>query len=97
MLVVGQVPQSLGEFVPFFFRAFSNLYVLSAVFLWVVAALAWILAVSKAEISQVYPAMGLSFVLVALFSWLTMGESVTYLRWAGIVLVCLGVFLVIRS
>jgi len=97
LLAIGQIPQSPGEFIPFFVKVFTNFYVLSAVSLWVIAALAWILAASKAEISHIYPIMGLSFVLVTLLSWLTLGENVTLLRWAGVILVCIGVVLVAKS
>ena len=97
LLVIGQVPQSFGELVPFFSKVFTDPYVLSAVFLWVVAVLAWILAVSKAELSSVYPFMALSFVLVALFSLIIFKEDVSAIRWVGIIVICLGVFLVSRS
>ena len=58
---------------------------------------AWILAVARAELSHIYPFMALSYVLVALFSLLLFRENVTALRWAGILVICVGVFLVSRS
>lgn len=97
LFMVGKAPQSFGEIIPFFFRTFTNIYVVSAVFSVLVAALAWILAVSKVELSRIYPFMGLSFALVALFSAVIFKENITALGWIGIILVCLGVFLVLRS
>jgi drug/metabolite transporter (DMT)-like permease len=97
-LEVIQFPQGLGELVPFFVKAFSNVYIISALVLTVVTALAWILAVARStEISQIYPFMALSYVLVALFSWFIFHEGVTAMRWVGIALICLGVFFVARS
>jgi len=63
-----------------------------------VTALCWMLAVSKADsLSQLYPFMAISYVLVALFSWWLFGESVTVWRWMGIAMICVGVVLVARS
>ena len=97
LLVIGQIPQSLSEFVPFFFKVFTNIYVLSAVVLWVVAALAWILAVSKGELGHILPFMGISFALVALFSTIIFKENIAAWGWLGIALVCTGVFLVTKG
>jgi len=97
LLLVGEFPGRLGDLLPFFLKAYTNIYVISAVLLTIVTALAWILAVSKAQLSFLYPFMALSYVLVALFSLLLFKENVTALRWVGIVVICVGVFLVSRS
>jgi len=97
LLLVGQAPHNFSELVHFFLRAYTNVYIISAVFLTIVTALAWLLAVSRAELSQIYPFMALSYVLVALFSLLIFKEDVTALRWLGIIVICSGVFLVSRS
>lgn len=97
LLLVGEFPAHLGNLLPFFLKAFTNIYVISAVLLTIVTALTWILAVSKAQLSSVYPFMALSYVLVALFSLLLFKEDVGVLRWLGIIVICAGVFLVSRS
>ena len=97
LLSIGGYPQNLSEIVGFLARAYTNLYILSAVALTVITAVAWILAVARAELSHIYPFMALSYVLVALFSLLLFRENVTALRWAGILVICVGVFLVSRS
>ena len=97
LLVIGQSPQSISELGSFLLKAYTNPYVISAVFLALFTALAWILAVSRAEISHIYPFMALSYVLVALFSLWLFSENVTAVRWIGIALICLGVFFVAKS
>lgn len=97
ILSVGQTPQSFGELVPFFLKAFTNTYVISSVLLIILTGLAWVLVISRAQLSFVYPFMALSYVLVALFSLLIFKEDVTMLRWLGIIIICLGVFLVAKS
>ena len=95
--VVGHVPQNLGEAPHFFLKAYTNPYIIGAVLLTIVTALAWILALSRAEVSRIYPFMALSYVLVAVFSRFMFSEEVTSLRWVGIATICIGVVLVARS
>lgn len=97
ILSIGQLPQNFSELIPFFPRAFTNGYVISAISLVILTALAWILALSRAELSYIYPFMALSYILIALFSLIIFKENVTTLRWLGIVAICIGVFLVSRS
>ena len=97
VLAVGGTPQTLGDLGLFLSKACTNPYIISALFLGLITASAWIAALSKAELSHIYPFMALSFVLVALFSLLIFKEDVTVLRWMGIVVICVGVFLVSRS
>ena len=97
LLQVGGYPHNLSDLGSFFLKAYANGYVISAVILTIVTALAWIVAVSEAELSQIYPFMALSYVLVAVFSMVIFNEDVSPLRWAGIGVICLGVLLVSRS
>jgi drug/metabolite transporter (DMT)-like permease len=97
LLSIGQWPQNFSEIIKFFLKVFSNPYVISAVIMTLLTASAWILALSKAELSNAYPFMALSYVLVAVFSLLFFKEDITVLRWFGILVICLGVFLVSRS
>ena len=97
VLQVGGFPHGLSELGRFFLDAATNGYIISAIFLCLITALAWIPALSKAELSHIYPFMALSYVLVALFSLLIFKEDVTTLRWVGITVICVGVFLVSRS
>ncbi len=97
LLQVGAFSFNIGDIGSFFMKAYTNVYVISAVILTLITALTWILAVSKAELSHIYPFMALSYVLVGLFSLLIFREDVNALRWAGIIVICIGVFLVSRS
>lgn len=97
VLVLGEFPNNVGELWQFFQKALGNPYILGAGLLTMVTALAWLLAVSKAELSHIYPFMAVSYVLVALFSLLIFKEDVNAIRWAGIVVICAGVLLVSRS
>jgi uncharacterized membrane protein len=58
---------------------------------------AYMLVLSWADYSFVQPASSLAYGIVALFGYLVLGERVSPLRWAGIAIICLGVFVVGRT
>jgi len=58
---------------------------------------AYMLALSLADYSYVQPASSLAYGVVALFGYLMLGERVSPLRWIGIAVICLGVFVVGRT
>jgi len=55
---------------------------------------AYMLVLSMADYSFVQPASSLAYGVVALFGYLMLGERISPLRWAGIAIICLGVFVV---
>lgn len=57
----------------------------------------WLLALRQAQLSLIYPAISLSYVLVAAGSILVLGETLVPGRIAGIAVIIIGVLLVARS
>jgi drug/metabolite transporter (DMT)-like permease len=58
---------------------------------------AYMLVLSWADYSFVQPASSLAYGVVALLGYLMLGEHVSPLRWAGIAVICVGVFVVGRT
>jgi uncharacterized membrane protein len=58
---------------------------------------AYMLALSWADYSYVQPASSLAYGVVALLGYWMLGEKVSPLRWAGIALISVGVFVVGRT
>ena len=58
---------------------------------------AYMLVLSLADYSFVQPASSLAYGMVALLGYLMLDERVSPLRWAGIAVICLGVFVVGRT
>jgi drug/metabolite transporter (DMT)-like permease len=55
---------------------------------------AYMLVLTWADYSYVQPASAFSYAVVALLSYFLLGEVVPPLRWAGIAVICVGVFVV---
>ena len=57
----------------------------------------WLAVLSWEDLSVALPMQALNYVLVAFLSQYFLGEVVTPLRWAGTILVCIGVMMITRS
>jgi len=57
----------------------------------------WLAVLSWEDLSVALPMQALNYVLVAFLSQYFLGEIVTPLRWAGTILVCIGVMMITRS
>ena len=57
----------------------------------------WLAVLSWEDLSVALPMQALNYVLVAFLSQWFLGEQVSPLRWAGTILVCIGVMLITKS
>jgi drug/metabolite transporter (DMT)-like permease len=74
-------------------RVVSNKSFLLAIFFMAVTFVSFLTVLSWADLSLVFPAKSLVYVLSTLGARFFLKETVTAQRWTGIVLVCLGVAL----
>lgn len=75
----------------------GNLHVAAAAGCYLLAALAWILALSRADLNFAYPILTLSIAGVAWASTVFLGEPLSASRILGTLLTMLGAWLVIRT
>ncbi|HSE37383.1 MAG TPA: EamA family transporter [Blastocatellia bacterium] len=76
-----------------FVRAITNRYVLIGVFFMAVSYFSFLGALRIADLSLVLPATSISFVITTIGARLFLKETINATRWAGILLVCIGVAL----
>jgi len=74
-------------------RVISNRSFLSGIFFMAITFVSFLIVLSWADLSLVFPAKSLVYVLSTLGAKFFLDETVTFQRWTGIVLVCLGVAL----
>ncbi len=65
--------------------------------LYLASAALYIVAISKDELTRVYPLISLSYLITLFLGFLFLGERVTVERVAGVLLVVAGCYLVISS
>lgn len=93
----GNFSLSVSTLPPIFLRAATNLHVLLGLCCYGLGFLVWLIVLAKAEVSYAYPLISLGYVFTAILARLLFGEAVSMTRMAGILITCLGVFLIARS
>jgi len=78
-------------------RVCSNGYVLAGLGLYVVSVVAWLVVLSRTEVSVAYPMLSIGYIFVLVASHLWFGEAFTLLRLSGCVVIMIGVYLVSKS
>lgn len=93
----GNFPLSITALPPVFLRAATNVNVLLGLLCYGLGFMVWLIVLAKADVSYAYPMISLGYVFTAILARMLLGESVSAIRMAGILVTCLGVFLIARS
>ena len=65
--------------------------------LYAASFIGWAVVLSRFELSLAYPALAATYILIPLFAWLGLNETVTRQHWAGIVVVTVGTGMIVRA
>lgn len=95
MLVFGTFPASqlLYKIIPMFLSP----YIFFGLAFFGASAVAWLVVLSRLELSFVYPMVSIAYILVAIASWFFFSENINLIRCMGILVIIIGVFLISRS
>ena len=93
----GHLPATLDGKAHFFLNLLSDPWVLSAMATTFIAALCWMAALSKLDLSRAYPFSAVSFLSVLLFSGLFLSEGISPGKVAGVLIVVTGLIIGVRS
>ncbi len=91
VLAAGAFPEAPGEKMLFLARLLVNPWIISALAAALAAALTWMAAMTKLDLSHAYPFMSTVFVLVPVASVLLFHEPVTMPKVIGLALIILGI------
>lgn len=75
----------------------QNPPILIGLLLYVFSVAIWLLVLTKIEVSVAYPLVSLGYIINAIMAYYFFGESLSLMRFAGILVILIGVFLVARS
>jgi len=87
----GDFPSGLIEKFLFLLKLFNDPWILSCFFAGFLAALGWMAAMTKFELSHAYPFTSVSFVFVLLLSGFVFHESITLPKLLGVMLIMTGI------
>lgn len=88
----GQVPA-----IEFFTKAAFSIPIWSGLIAYGLSFLAWLILISRIDMSVAYPMVSLSYILVLAFSAIYFNEPVGFARIMGVLLIITGVALIFRS
>jgi drug/metabolite transporter (DMT)-like permease len=75
---------------------FSSPCIIVGLLLYAIATLVWLGVLSETPLSLAYPLMSASYVLGVVAGVLIFGEHIPVSRWAGVAVVCLGIYLIYK-
>ena len=87
----GPLPASWPDRATFLTRLLLNPWIITGLLSAVVAAIAWILAMTRLPLSMAYPFVALTYPLVFFLGWLLFGESFSLWRVIGVLFILVGV------
>lgn len=76
---------------------FLNPYILSGFAMYGLAAVFWLIALSKKDLSFVYPFIALTFIIVLMLSSVILKENIGIYRIIGTFIIILGLLLIMRT
>ena len=76
---------------------FTNPFIFFGIAIYALSTVVYLTALSRGDLSFVYPLISVSYIFAAVFAFFIFGEKISVIRWIGIITIFTGVFLVARS
>jgi multidrug transporter EmrE-like cation transporter len=94
---IGHFEFSVANLVPISLKVMVNLPIMVGLFAYVLSVGVWLLVLSRVQVSFAYPMLSIGYIVSAVAAYYLLGEDLSALRIAGIVVIMAGVFLVSQS
>lgn len=83
--------------VPIALQAAGNVFVLSGLLCYVISVVVWLLVLSRVEVSFAYPLLSVGYIVNAVAGYYLFQENLSMTRITGILMICVGVYFVMKS
>ncbi|NOZ06409.1 MAG: EamA family transporter [Chloroflexi bacterium] len=97
MIQVGQFELGMANLLEIGPRVAVNPFVLLGLASYVISVGAWLVVLSRVDVSVAYPMVSLGYIVTVILGRVLFNEAVTAQRVLGVLVICVGVFLVARS
>lgn len=98
MTQVGRIGAgTLAEPLQALIRIATSPLVIGGLALYILGAGVWMMVLSRSALSFAYPVLAVGYAITPVLAWMLLGESLNGVRWAGIAIISLGIFVVSRS
>ncbi len=82
---------------PNVFKVVFQPFVFLGILAYAFSMLLWLYALSNFDVSFAFPLVSLSYVFAGIFSIIFLKETIPMMRWAGIMVIVTGCFMIIKS
>ena len=89
--------QSVWQLINYLFKLFTDIQALVGIFLYFLSAVVWSYLLTRFDISFVQPILALTYVATPILAIFILRENVPVMRWVGILIIIIGVFVVART
>ncbi|MBW1703942.1 MAG: 4-amino-4-deoxy-L-arabinose transferase [Deltaproteobacteria bacterium] len=97
MKAVGNFAFTLNNLTPIGLKVAVNPYVLSGMACYAVSIVVWLMVLSRVDVSYAYPLLSAGYIVTAVAGKILFGETLGFDRCTGILVICIGVYLITRS
>lgn len=79
-------------------KLIQNKFIIIGVFIAAISAFLWLTIISKLELTTAFPITGgIFYILLFLFSWIFLGETITLTKILGVGVIIFGIYLISAS
>lgn len=82
---------------PILLQVILSPWIAMGIIIYIFSMIVWLMVLSRAEVSMVYPMTSLGYILSVIAAYLILGEHISLLRVGGVFVIMFGVFLIARS
>ena len=97
MMVNGEVSVNFASITQSIVPMLTNIYLWMGMVCYGISVFLWMIVLSKVEVSYAYPFLSIGYVIAAIIGYAFLGESLSAVRVIGIIVICVGVYLISRS
>ena len=97
MLKIGSVSLAFDQLFNMVLAVFTNIYLLAGMFSYGISIILWMVVLSKVNVSLAYPFLSIGYIITAVLAYLLFNEPITFQKVLGIIIICIGVFILTQS
>lgn len=97
MLLIGSLTLNIQNIVSLCFKVLTNIFLLSGMTCYAISILLWMVVLSRVNVSVAYPLLSIGYIVTAIMAYFLFGETLTLQKVAGIIVICIGVWLLTQT
>lgn len=97
MLLIGSLTLNIQNIVSLCFKVLTNIFLLSGMTCYAISILLWMVVLSRVNVSVAYPLLSIGYIVTAIMAYFLFGETLTLQKVAGIIVICIGVWLLTQA